>query len=82
MPPARNSGEGSPRDCAPPEQEGLHELGGTMRLGDYTADLREGTLAMNSYKKEIIERHRHRYEVNPQYIPRSGESRVDLLGNQ
>ena len=52
-----------------PEQEGLNELGGTMRLGNYTADLREGTLAMNLYKeKQIVERHRHRYEVNPQYI--------------
>ncbi len=52
-----------------PEQEGVNELGGTMRLGNYTADIREGTLAMKLYKeKQIIERHRHRYEVNPQYI--------------
>ncbi len=43
--------------------------GGSMRLGAYKAVLREGTIARNSYgKKEITERHRHRYEVNPSYI--------------
>ena len=52
-----------------PEQEGVNELGGTMRLGNYTADIRDGTLAMKLYKeKQITERHRHRYEVNPKYI--------------
>lgn len=43
--------------------------GGSMRLGAYKAILREGTIAKNSYgKKEIFERHRHRYEVNPSYV--------------
>jgi CTP synthase len=43
--------------------------GGSMRLGNYKAILRDGTIAKNSYKtKEIIERHRHRYEINPAYI--------------
>jgi CTP synthase len=43
--------------------------GGSMRLGAYKAILREGTIARNSYgKKEIVERHRHRYEVNPSFI--------------
>lgn len=43
--------------------------GGSMRLGAYRAVLREGTIARNSYgKKEITERHRHRYEVNPSFI--------------
>ena len=43
--------------------------GGSMRLGAYKAILREGTLARASYgKKEIIERHRHRYEVNPAFV--------------
>jgi CTP synthase len=43
--------------------------GGSMRLGAYKAILRDGTIAKNSYtKKEIIERHRHRYEVNPSFI--------------
>jgi CTP synthase len=52
-----------------PEQEGLHELGGTMRLGNYTADIIDNTLAHKLYgEKQVVERHRHRYEVNPEYI--------------
>jgi CTP synthase len=40
-----------------------------MRLGNYTADIREGTLAFKLYgEQHITERHRHRYEVNPRYI--------------
>lgn len=43
--------------------------GGSMRLGDYPAVLKPGSLAEKLYKKDyIIERHRHRYEVNPAYI--------------
>lgn len=62
-------GEGSHVIALLPEQESVDQLGGTMRLGDYTADLKEGTLARKLYGEvQIIERHRHRYEVNPQYI--------------
>jgi len=44
--------------------------GGSMRLGAYKAILGEGTIARASYGvKEITERHRHRYEVNPSFIP-------------
>ncbi|MFA5095050.1 MAG: CTP synthase [Candidatus Paceibacterota bacterium] len=43
--------------------------GGSMRLGEYKAILRDGTIAKKAYgKKEIIERHRHRYEVNPAFV--------------
>ncbi len=43
--------------------------GGSMRLGAYKALISDGTIARESYgKKEVIERHRHRYEVNPSYI--------------
>ncbi|MCI0533224.1 CTP synthase, partial [bacterium] len=43
--------------------------GGTMRLGAYPAILSKGTIAREAYgKDEISERHRHRYEVNPDYI--------------
>jgi len=43
--------------------------GGSMRLGVYKAVLRDDTVARNAYgKKEIMERHRHRYEVNPAFI--------------
>lgn len=45
------------------------DLGGTMRLGAYDCRLKEGTLARKIYGKEMIsERHRHRYEVNANYI--------------
>ena len=51
-----------------PEQKGIEELGGTMRLGAYPCIILEGTKAWNIYrKKEIYERHRHRYEFNPAY---------------
>jgi CTP synthase len=52
-----------------PEQQNVSGLGGTMRLGNYPIDIEEGTLIHRLYgKKEIVERHRHRYEVNPEYI--------------
>jgi CTP synthase len=47
------------------------DYGGTMRLGAYPCDLEKGSLAREAYGKESIsERHRHRYEVNPEYIQR------------
>lgn len=46
-------------------------LGGSMRLGAYPAILKKGTIAEKAYSKlEISERHRHRYEVNNNYIGR------------
>jgi len=52
-----------------PEQRGLDKLGGTMRLGAYPIKIKKGTLAHRVYGKELIyERHRHRWEVNPEYI--------------
>lgn len=45
------------------------DMGGTMRLGQYPASLVAGSLAAKAYKaKETVERHRHRYEVNPAYV--------------
>ncbi len=45
------------------------EMGGSMRLGQYPALIKKGTLARQAYKAEaVLERHRHRYEVNPDYI--------------
>ncbi|MCU1471946.1 CTP synthase [Amnibacterium sp.] len=47
------------------------DLGGTMRLGLYRADLEEGSLAREVYERaEVSERHRHRYEVNNHYRER------------
>ncbi len=55
-----------------PEQEELiakQNLGGTMRLGAYKCNLKDGTHARKAYgARQIVERHRHRYEVNPEYI--------------
>ncbi|HEY5579071.1 MAG TPA: CTP synthase [Acidimicrobiia bacterium] len=49
-------------------QQGVSEMGGTMRLGIYAARLEEGSLARTLYGDEIIyERHRHRFEVNNEY---------------
>tara|TARA_B100002051_G_C16743519_1_gene645873 strand:+ start:4591 stop:6264 length:1674 start_codon:yes stop_codon:yes gene_type:complete len=47
------------------------DMGGTMRLGQYEAKLKKGSVAAKAYKAQsIVERHRHRYEVNPEYINR------------
>ena len=53
------------------EQKKIHIKGGTMRLGAYPCQLKKGSRAMEIYKQELIsERHRHRYEVNNQYMAR------------
>lgn len=50
------------------EQQGLEQLGGTMRLGAYPCSIKEGTLAYKEYKKtKINERHRHRFEFTLRY---------------
>ena len=52
-----------------PEQYDLEDLGGTMRLGAHETQIDEGTLAHELYEADsCMERHRHRYEVNPEYI--------------
>lgn len=49
-------------------QAGRESTGGTMRLGDYPARLTEGSLVAKMYGSlDIVERHRHRYEVNQKY---------------
>ena len=51
-----------------PEQKEISELGGTMRLGANPVILEEGSLPHRLYgSTEIMERHRHRWEVNPGY---------------
>jgi CTP synthase len=52
-----------------PEQRDIEQMGGTMRLGEIPLQIQEGTMAHRVYRKsEVGERHRHRYEVNPDYI--------------
>ena len=49
-------------------QEGVEDMGGTMRLGLYAAKLAEGSIVRRLYGNELIyERHRHRWEVNNRY---------------
>ncbi len=51
-----------------PEQKTISDKGGTMRLGGYPAILKENTVVRALYgASEVSERHRHRYEVNPEY---------------
>jgi CTP synthase len=51
-----------------PEQKGVEDLGGTMRLGAQAVEVAEGTQAREVYGDAVIfERHRHRYEVNNHY---------------
>lgn len=51
-----------------PDQEGIQDKGGTMRLGAYPCILQPGTKAHRAYEQDMIfERHRHRYELNNSY---------------
>jgi CTP synthase len=51
-----------------PEQKGVEDLGGTMRLGAQAIEVTEGSRARELYGEAVIfERHRHRYEVNNHY---------------
>ena len=64
-----------------PEKEHLEDIGGTLRLGSYPCVLTEGTKAYELYgKKEIAERHRHRYEVNNDYRQILTENGMVLSG--
>lgn len=50
-------------------QQGKESTGGTLRLGNYEAKLVKGSTVAKTYRKNtVVERHRHRYEVNQEYI--------------
>ncbi len=64
-----------------PDQENVENLGGTLRLGTYPCVLEEGSKAYELYgKKEITERHRHRYEVNNDYREALTDAGMRLSG--
>ncbi len=64
-----------------PEQNGVVNLGGTLRLGAYPCVLEEDSLALKLYgQREISERHRHRYEVNNDYRECLREHGMSLSG--
>ncbi len=61
--------------------DGDGDLGGTMRLGAYEAVLSPGTVTAKTYGAErVIERHRHRYEVNNSYRDRLEEAGLVIAG--
>jgi len=61
--------------------DGAGDLGGTMRLGLYPADLAEGSVVRAAYgQTRIEERHRHRYEVNNAYRDQLGEAGLVFSG--
>ncbi len=63
------------------ELRGIDELGGTMRLGAWTARLKAGSFAHQAYgTAEISERHRHRYEFNREYEETLVAHGLDLTG--
>ena len=70
-------------------QKGKESTGGTMRLGDYSAILTDGSKTLKLYRKynwcnsdsnKIIERHRHRYEVNQEFLPQMIEGGIKVSG--
>ncbi len=62
-------------------QAGLESTGGTLRLGDYPAKLATGSLIAKTYgKSDIIERHRHRYEVNQKFLPEIEKGGLNISG--
>lgn len=73
------------------DQKGKESTGGTMRLGDYKAILDDKSKTKKIYEKygwgeakdgeyEVIERHRHRYEVNQKFLPEIKKGGVEVAG--
>jgi CTP synthase len=63
------------------DQEGVTELGGTMRLGAYPCQLKDSTRSMEAYgTTDISERHRHRYELNNAYRKMLEENKLIMAG--
>ncbi len=63
------------------DQKGKELTGGTMRLGNYDCEIKEGSLAYKLYGNNLIqERHRHRYEVNAKYLTDLEEAGLIITG--
>ena len=64
-----------------PDQEDVEDIGGTLRLGSYPCILAEGSKSYELFgKKEIHERHRHRYEVNNAFRKELQEKGMNIVG--
>src|SRR3546814_9603426 len=62
-------------------QRGVTDLGGTMRLGAYVAQLEPGSRVAEAYGSTVVsERHRHRYEFNSRYRARFEDSSFRCSG--
>ncbi|OED34934.1 CTP synthase [PVC group bacterium (ex Bugula neritina AB1)] len=81
-----NSVEVDPQTSHPiitlmPKQHTVTQMGKTMRLGSYSCDLDPKSLSYKIYQESVInERHRHRYEVNNDYLPQLKESGLRIAG--
>jgi CTP synthase len=62
------------RDGSIQKRTAQSDLGGTMRLGAQSSDVKPGTLAHEIYGSVLTERHRHRYEANEHYLDRLTEA--------
>lgn len=63
------------------EQKNITQMGGTMRLGAYECELREGSRTLEAYgQKTISERHRHRYEFNNQFTSEFENAGMQCVG--
>ncbi len=70
-------------DIIPEQKKNLEDknYGATMRLGAYPAALKKGTIAFGAYDKtKIFERHRHRWEVNPNYVEKMEKAGLVFSG--
>jgi len=64
-----------------PEQKEIDDMGGTMRLGAHETQIQADTLAESIYQSDsCTERHRHRYEVNPEYIDQLESGNMTFSG--
>jgi CTP synthase len=64
-----------------PDQKKITKLGATMRLGAYDCLLKEGTIAKKAYgTAKISERHRHRFEANPDFVPELQKNGLVISG--
>ncbi|MEM7736893.1 MAG: CTP synthase [Deinococcota bacterium] len=67
-----------------PEQLELDDMGGTMRLGNWPMKIKQGTRLHTLYHPSsddtALERHRHRYEVNPQYVQQLEQAGLTISG--
>lgn len=81
-----NSTEFAPNTAHPvidlmPDQRGVTEKGGTMRLGNYPCVILPGTRAAQAYgTTEVVERHRHRFEFNNAYRQRLQQAGLVISG--